>query len=126
MLSKEEYKRQLVRMWDSLREDRHKGSEDCDGVYCKDCPLEPSHFCKGKAKLIDLIEIAEIVENWTKEHPVVTNKEKFEEMFGIDAPLNRCIKNNVGCSECEYYDDKGFCRVDERFWLKEYEEEYDD
>lgn len=25
-------------------------------------------------------------------------------MFGVDAPMNRCIKNDEFCADCEYYE----------------------
>lgn len=138
MLSKEEYKRQLVRMWDSLRESRYKGDEGCIGVYCSKCPLKPycggsnnAYYTRHVLKLTDFVKIAEIVENWAKNHPVVTNADKFEETFGFQAPMNRCVQSNVFCAECEYYDDEyNICRADERFWAAEYgkinKEECDD
>ena len=38
MMDKEEYKKEIVRMWDSIR-DKHKGEYSCYGVDCDSCPL---------------------------------------------------------------------------------------
>lgn len=38
MMTKEEYKRELIHMWDSLRE-YCKGYDNCAGVICEECPL---------------------------------------------------------------------------------------
>lgn len=39
MLDKETYNKELVRMWDSLRDDNHKDKKDCYEVECRKCPL---------------------------------------------------------------------------------------
>lgn len=126
MLSKEEFKRQLVRMWDSLRESRYKGDEGCIGVYCSKCPLKPycggsnnEYYTRHVLKLIDFGEIAEIVENWAKNHPIVTNADKFREFFGAEPPIRSCV-NNTGCDNCKYCDD-GRCNVRDGFWNAEYD-----
>lgn len=62
MIDKETYKRELVRMWDSIR-DKYKGEYSCYGVDCDSCPLE------RKCDRIFSIEIIEAVEKWSKEHP---------------------------------------------------------
>lgn len=123
MLSKEEYKRNLVRLWDSLRGD-DKGDESCTGIRCIDCPFD-GKTCNIGAPNFRAYEALEIVEKWAKEHPIVTNAEKFKEVFGVDAPMNRCIKNDEFCADCEYYEfgsERGGCKADERFWEAEYKE----
>ena len=64
MLDKEEYKRELIRMWDSLRTN-HQGEHTCAGVQCEDCPL----YGTKCGEPIDAFEIIEAVEEWSKEHP---------------------------------------------------------
>lgn len=61
MMDKEEYKKEIVRMWDSIR-DKHKGEYSCYGVDCDSCPLG------RKCDRIFSIEIIEAVEKWSKEH----------------------------------------------------------
>ena len=66
MMNKETYKREIVRMWDSLRSE-HKGEERCEGVLCEDCPLH--YLSCGGSKSINAYEMIETVEKWSKEHP---------------------------------------------------------
>lgn len=72
MLTKEEYKRTFIRMMDSLREE-YKGTYYCDGISCYDCPI--GDVCRGR--LTDPYVVIEAVEQWGKEHPIVTNADKF-------------------------------------------------
>lgn len=84
MLDKETYKRELVRMWDSLRDDKHKGYDDCNGVECEECPLNELKGCKNL--LINYFELNEIVEKWSESHQnikTVTNRDKLKEVFHI-------------------------------------------
>ena len=121
MMTKEEYTKTLIRMWDSLR-DTNKGENNCHGIECQRCPLY--HYCCGKDDPItlgdimnDAFDIVEIVEKWGKEHPIITNRDKFKEVFGVELyhHKNGCdgFSCTYGrCEECPYYG----------FWEKEYEE----
>lgn len=62
MMDKETYKRELIRMWDSIR-DGHKGEYSCYGVDCEFCPL--GRRCD---RTIFSFEMIEAVEKWAKEH----------------------------------------------------------
>lgn len=121
MLSKKEYKENLIRVWDSIRDDEHKGREDCGGVTCGDCPLY-----KKACGSLSAFEAVEFVEQWAKEHPIKTNAEKFEEVFGVDVSFDTCfMRPSLGfnCRECGYYNaDNGGCKVDKLFWNAEYKE----
>ena len=65
MIDKDTYKRELVRMWDSLRDDEYKGIESCSGVNdCGGCPLN-NIKCGESSKAFEMIEA---VEKWSKEH----------------------------------------------------------
>ena len=66
MLDNKTYKQELVRMWDSLREDR-KGCDDCNQVECNKCPLHDLEY--GCSSASSVIEIYNAVEKWSKEHP---------------------------------------------------------
>lgn len=44
----------VIRMWDSLREDEYKGEKRCIGVNCRDCP-----FDDDMCNMYDAIEIIE-------------------------------------------------------------------
>lgn len=72
MTTKEEYEKELVRMWDAFRTS-HKGKQSCVGVLCKDCPLA-LNACKPLANGLDIYKAFEAVENWVKEHPKRRNK----------------------------------------------------
>lgn len=65
MMTKEEYKKELVRMWDSLRT-INKGKSSCDGVLCGDCQLSLFDGCSSAE---DIFDIYKTVEKWSKEHP---------------------------------------------------------
>ena len=76
MLDEETYKKELVRMWDSLRE-YCKRYGDCSGVKCEECPLHETGCvnptgCGNPTKrvqMIDMFKIINVVEKWSKEHP---------------------------------------------------------
>ena len=66
MMDKEEYKREIVRMWDTLRDDKYKGIESCSGVNdCGGCPL--NNIKRGES--FNAFEMIEAVEKWAKENP---------------------------------------------------------
>lgn len=71
-----EYIRELVRMFDSLRDDCYKGITTCGGVDCKECPLKSPLICT-----MFLPESVDIVEKWSKEHPVKTIMDDFLEKY---------------------------------------------
>ena len=61
-MNKDEYEKELVRMWDSLRKD-HKGEQSCEGVKCRECLFRKNGEC-----ISDSFEVVETVEKWSKEH----------------------------------------------------------
>lgn len=85
--------------------------EDCD-----DCPLRNKR-CSGFNN-IDLEDFEKIVMQWAAEHPVKTNADKFEEVFGFRHKTDTmracdgipCIYES--CKSCKY----------DGFWNKEYKE----
>lgn len=122
MMTNEEYQKNLVRMYDSLRTE-HKGAKNCMGVSCDNCPFK-GKVCNTCEKYFRVYEAIEIVEQWVKEHPIVTNADKFYEMFGIDPPPIRSCINFKECEDCEYYDGIE-CDADNRFWDAEYKGQTD-
>ena len=71
MMTEETYKKEIVRMWDTLRGDEDKGKGSCDGVLCGDCPLSAqddfvNDTCTNN---INAFKVIKIVEKWSKEHP---------------------------------------------------------
>lgn len=119
MLSKEEYKKNVRRMFDSLRTEC-KGEDNCAGVRCSECPFNDVQCSLGGSKFY-LFETMEIVENWVKEHPVVTNAMKFKEVFGVDKSI--FFDNKPSCEGCQFHVIDGTCNVIEKFWNKEYKEQ---
>lgn len=122
-MTREEYKRNLLRMFDSLRTNC-KGESACAGIRCADCPFY-GKVCNATDTAMFMFhvhEAVEIVEQWVKEHPIVTNADKFYEMFGIDPPPIRSCINFKECEDCEYYDGIE-CDADNRFWDAEYKEQ---
>ena len=57
----------------------------CSRYDCQECPLynEPCDLVGTSLK--DAEEIVAIVKKWSEEHPRMTNRQKFKEVFGIDA-----------------------------------------
>lgn len=57
---------------------------------CNKCPihdkLDSCYACSPDAWMKSGIDIVDIVEKWAADHPVITNKEKFEEVFGVEFP----------------------------------------
>lgn len=117
-MTKEEYQRDLIRMFDSIRSD-FKGENGCSGVDCNDCPMHKIVCGRGQIRPFEAIEI---VENWAKQHPIKTNADKFKEVFGFEPTPIYCVNNNMKCSDCEYFDyNNGLCDVS-IFWDAEYKE----
>lgn len=66
MMNKDTYKREIVRMFNSLRDDELKEDDDCSGVQCcEECALYGID-CGNSTKAFEMIEA---VEKWSKEHP---------------------------------------------------------
>lgn len=124
MMTEQEYQRNLIRMWDSIRNEG-KGEEDCSGIRCTDCPFY-GKVCKKYATDADAVfnahEAIEIVENWAKEHPIVTNSDKFREVFGKEIHKDSCVNPTITCGDCEYYNGCE-CDAGNRFWDVEYKEQ---
>lgn len=76
MISKEEYKKTLIRMWDSVREGYTKGEYNCNGVECERCPMD-SVCGSGVVNMKNAHELIEFAEKWAKEHPIETNGSRF-------------------------------------------------
>ena len=121
-MTREEYKKNLIRMFDSIR-DEFKGEENCAGVGCgNNCPFYGKVCGSGKIKF-HVYEAIEVVEKWAKEHPIVTNAEKFKEVFGREPDTQACVTPPIRCEDCEYYiPDDTECRVQAKFWYAEYKE----
>lgn len=65
--TEEQYKKDYVRMMDSLRQD-HLGEKNCVGVNCGVCPLLKT--CgREESPYYKCLETVKIVHNWAKNTP---------------------------------------------------------
>lgn len=115
MMTKEEYKKNLVRMFDSIRVEC-KGKDSCAGVDCNNCPFY-ERVCN--VTRLRPYEVIEVIERWTDEHPIITNAMKFKEVFGTEVLKDACVNGDKQCKECEYFNGDS-CDVRKRFWYEEY------
>lgn len=121
-MTKEEYKKNLIRYFNSLRDNRKSVMIFCDDIICSECMfselchdferpgMQPHQMFKAS------FEVIELLEKWAKEHPAITNKEKIEELFGVKIdPKHGCPPGvgRCGDSDCEE------CR---KWWSDKYEE----
>ena len=68
-LDKDTFKRELVRMWNTLRGDEYKIYNACNGVSCSKCPLHGV----GCSEPLSSYEVVEIVKKWSEEKEVIEN-----------------------------------------------------
>lgn len=131
----EEFRKTTARMFKSVADPAFiLDKKPCKGVHCVDCPIfEETNTTSDKCminnlSIFDAFDIIEIVEDWAKEHPIVTVRDKFKEAFGVE-PKNECgtliCPHFVGFVdvECVYgvgYKDCKKCK--EKFWNSEYRE----
>ena len=122
-----QYQRDFVRMLDSMLEE-HKGETTCLGIgakECEECLL--ANYCENDI-CFNAEKIIEIVTQWAKEHPFVTNEDKYKEDWGVE-PRNEkgvlCCPKYMGLlkdlSKCHPI--SGECeKCKEEFWNSEYRE----
>ena len=124
-----EYQKNLVRMWDSLRT-KDKGTSNCYTVQCKQCPFNAVVCNTNNCSFVSFNaeKAIEIVNDWAKEHPIVTMADKYKEVFGFE-PKTECgafiCPHFVGfayveCVNGEIYKDCKKCKNE--FWNSEYKE----
>lgn len=65
MIDNEKYQKELIHMWDSVRDDRFKGHDECDGVICKVCPIYEAEY--DNYHLYN--DVYNAVERWASNHP---------------------------------------------------------
>ena len=121
-----QYQKDLVRMWDSLR-DKHNDAPTCVDVNCEACPLRDCCFGDDGNISFNAEKSIEIVTQWAKDHPVTTNEDKFKEDWGNKPSsiggiylcpsyfgFDKCKKPfGVSCGKaCE--------KCKEKFWKSEY------
>lgn len=109
-MTTEEYRENLIRMWDSLRNES-KGEETCRDVNCRDCHFDEICNAVYGGAIINACETIEIVEKWAEQHPI-TNAEKFKEVFGFEPNVFADNEKHILCN--------GYRTIDEKFWDAEY------
>ena len=134
MLTREETRKIVARILDSVRpsDSEHMGEYDCGDLDCIEskCPFRnlSSGICPNTERVDSVFNVLEFIENWAKEHPIVTYEQKYEKTFGVK-PLHidqckkvyLCPKHagfdigiNCNAQSCE--------RCKEKFWHSEYRE----
>lgn len=101
---------------------KNKMTNNCK-VNCDICPLSYDNNSKGiscgKFETFYPNEAIKIVEEWGKEHPFISNVDKYKEIiretFG-DNFMDICYKKNVPICRCEDFN----CSECEEFWGREY------
>lgn len=81
----------------------------CRKMACHDCPLDmliPGSEC-AYACLAKPEEAEKKVSDWSKEHPIVTNREKFMKVFGFDLCAMDCDENTTMWLNAEYKEQGG-------------------
>lgn len=116
--------KEIERMCEAHRDNPY-GERDCKG-----CPLEISVDECMRVEMEEPEKIVEIVEQWSKEHPVKTYKDDFLEKFpnakGFDdgaSMAHWCIIYNKG--KCKYGKGDGFNSCED-CWNEPMEEEVND
>ena len=117
-----EFQKDFVRMLDSMR-DTSKGAISCIGIdadKCEKCLL--ADICDTEV-LYNAEKVIEIVTQWAKEHPIVTNADKFEDTWGrkpLRADGGWICPSTFKDVECNRNIDCGKCTNE--FWNSEYKE----
>lgn len=101
MMTKEEYKRELIRMWDSIRTE-YIGRDTCKGVLCKQCRFRDLKNC---ASIVNAFEAIEIVERWSKEHQQKKYKVSRMEYDILKSYLD--YKNHMTVDIADYFFEDG-------------------
>ena len=114
-----EFERNKIRYFDSIRKEKplpkYLGEGICN-IGCCYCMFYDHHKCLIRTNL-PLAE--QKLQAWLDKHKIVTNRDKFKEVFGAEALDHTwsgvcsqiCPKICPDCTSCEY-----------SFWNKEYHE----
>lgn len=97
----------------------------CDNyTNCRDCPacLDYENYIILCDDMKNIDKFIEVVEKWAKDNPIISNKQKFKEVFGCDlSSINIKTKpcgfykekdcmnfkeNSRPCSDCPWWDEK--------------------
>lgn len=131
MLTREETKKIVARIFDSIRPPYSEsiGDCDCDDFDCIEskCPFRNtgSCVCPNTEGVDSIFNVLEFIENWAKDHPPTTYEQKYEKTFGVE-PKDKCgdyaCPRCVGFLNCECRPDHDCERCKSEFWNSEYKE----
>ena len=65
---------------------------------CPNCPLNKAEYCSMCIQELTedaILEAIEIVDDWSKENPIFTNKDMFEQTFGMKVTDNEDVRHLV-------------------------------
>lgn len=99
----EEYSKGLKRYFETKSAHRadYYGIDNCHNynITCSGCIF---NNCRRKT----IVEKAEILEKWLKEHPVITNKQHFIDEFGFNGykcgDVNCSKTHFINCNQCKF------------------------
>ena len=103
MLSREEYKREYIRMMDSVRDkdSMYINQACCAGVNCDDCFLHDGYGCICDCEGVHAYEIIERVEKWSKEHHYSKSDKPIGKWEQIDNDTDTFFTmHQYKCSNC--------------------------
>ena len=126
MLTREECKRTITRIFDSVRADEEfLGECHCDGTQaCSECPFEGMDmFCLDELSIDNIFNAFEYIEKWAEEHPLVTMRDKYKEVFGVEPVLANgglVCPADVGLSHCNCINKDTCSDCKATFWDSEY------
>ena len=99
MIDKETYKREIVRMWDSIRDDKYKGYYDYDSAICEcsgvRCCEECALYGVDCGSSTNAFEMIEAVEKWSKEHPQKKHKVSRAEYDILRTAIDFCSEDDT-------------------------------
>lgn len=106
----------------------------CDSYSnCAGCPMMVQKNNNGvdctKFAYSHPSEAVEVIEKWSKEHPIMTNAMKFKEVFGCEPLTGDTDSHKYLCAPIEKRADKCpflDCRECDEWWDREYKEPAND
>lgn len=83
---------------------------DAFGSSCAGCPAYNLNSCRRiRLTNAEMDGFIEAVEKWSKDHPIVTNRDKFREIFGPDIGINVVtMHSNPAISITDYWLNKEY------------------
>ncbi len=87
-------------------------------IGCKNCPMNKAEYCSLCIQELTedaILEAIEIVDNWSKENPIFTNKDMFEQTFGMKVTDNENVRHLVVAEDGHI-----FHFLNPKWWNEEY------